>query len=74
MKAEDQENYVEIELPDKVFIQLAIEAHEADITLNDHINKVLLEFISKGREIRDRFGIKEFEDNLTVDDDAVDKS
>ena len=74
MKTEDQENLVEIELPDKIFIQLAIEAHEADITLNEHINKVLLEFISKGKEIRDRFGFKEFEDNSTVDDNVVDQS
>ena len=64
MKVKDQENCIEIDLPDKMFIQLAIEAHEADRTLNDHINKVLIEFISKQ---------KEFKDSFTSDDHVVDQ-
>ena len=65
MKAEDQENWVEIELPNELFMQLALEAHEADRTLNDHINKVLLEFISRNKELKV---------DHSVDDHAINQS
>ena len=49
----DLEDIVEIELPDELFIKLALEAHEADRTLNEHINKVLIELLSKSKEYKD---------------------
>ena len=61
----DLEDIVEIELPDELFIKLALEAHEADRTLNEHINKVLIELLSKS---------KEFKGSLYRDDHVVDQS
>jgi len=53
MILKDEYNSVEIELADKLFIQLEIEAHEANRTLNEHINTVLREVISRGQELKD---------------------
>jgi predicted HicB family RNase H-like nuclease len=35
------EEIVELELPEDVIVRLALDAHEQDITLNQHINNVL---------------------------------
>jgi len=38
---------IQVEITDEEFLKLAMEAHEKDITLNQHINNILKEFIDK---------------------------
>jgi len=38
---------VELELDDNIILKLAMEAHEKNITLNQHINNILKEFIEQ---------------------------
>ena len=38
---------IQVEITDEEFFKLAMEAHEKDITLNQHINNILKEFIDK---------------------------
>ena len=38
---------IQVELTDEEFLKLAMEAHKKDITLNQHINNILKEFIDK---------------------------
>lgn len=46
-KLDFDKDSVEIDLPDHVVLKLALEAHEKDITLNQHINNILKDFIDK---------------------------
>jgi len=39
--------YMQLELTDEEILKLAIEAHEKNITLNQHINNILKEFIEQ---------------------------
>tara|TARA_R100001244_G_scaffold120785_1_gene90363 strand:+ start:559 stop:720 length:162 start_codon:yes stop_codon:yes gene_type:complete len=45
--AEEKTASVEIELEDAQFLKLALAAHEKDITLNQHMNEVLQQYIDK---------------------------
>lgn len=38
---------IQVEITDEEFLKLAMEAHEKDITLNQHINNILKEFIEQ---------------------------
>lgn len=38
---------IEIELSDDIILALALEAHKLDITLNQHVNNVLMEYIKQ---------------------------
>ena len=38
---------VELDLPDEVLLDLALQAHEKNVTLNEHINQLLSEYIDK---------------------------
>jgi hypothetical protein len=38
---------LELELPDDVYLNLAMEAHEKNVTLNTHINDVLIEILDQ---------------------------
>jgi hypothetical protein len=38
---------VEIDLPDDIIVQLALEANEQDITLNELINNILREYVDR---------------------------
>jgi len=40
-----EKDSIEIDLPDDIVLKLALEAHKKDITLNQHINNILKEFI-----------------------------
>lgn len=46
---------VEVEIPEDLFLKLALEAHNLDITFNDHVNNIFREFLFKGNfnEIHD---------------------
>jgi hypothetical protein len=46
---------VEVEIPEDLFLKLALEAHNQDITFNDHVNNIFREFLFKGNfsEIHD---------------------
>tara|TARA_B000000460_G_C21248586_1_gene278122 strand:+ start:308 stop:571 length:264 start_codon:yes stop_codon:yes gene_type:complete len=44
-KMKEKTEKVDIEISDEVFMTLAIQAHERDITLNAHINGILKEKI-----------------------------
>ena len=46
---------VEVELPEDLFLKLALEAHNLDLTFNDHVNNIFREFLFKGNlnEIHD---------------------
>jgi predicted HicB family RNase H-like nuclease len=46
-KAKEKKTTITIDIPDDVFITLALMAHEQDITLNQLITNILLEYIEK---------------------------
>lgn len=45
LELENNKQTVELELPDDLILKLALEAHEKDITLNQHIINILKDFI-----------------------------
>ncbi len=53
--AEEKTASVEIELEDAQFLKLALDAHEKDITLNQHLNEVLQQYIDKCESKEDEF-------------------
>lgn len=43
--SEELSEIVEINIPTESFIELALRAHEADVTLNSYINKILRDYV-----------------------------
>lgn len=39
---------IEVDIPDDLFFKLALEAHNLDITFNDHVNNILRKFLFNG--------------------------
>ena len=48
----DDREFVEVDLPDDVLLTLALQAHERDITLNQHINNILRTMLKEEHEDR----------------------
>ena len=53
--AEEKTESVEIELEDTQLLKLALAAHEKDITLNQHMNEALQQYIDKCESKEDEF-------------------
>lgn len=43
----DKYEIIEIDIPDDLFLQIAKEAHENDITFNQRVNEILVEQMDK---------------------------
>ena len=52
---EEKTESVEIELEDTQLLKLALAAHEKDITLNQHMNEALQQYIDKCESKEDEF-------------------
>ena len=53
--AEEKTASIEIELEDAQLLKLALDAHEKDITLNQHMNEVLQQYIDEYELKEDAF-------------------
>ena len=53
--AEEKTVSIEIELEDAQLLKLALDAHEKDITLNQHMNEVLQQYIDEYELKEDEF-------------------
>ena len=53
--AEEKTASIEIELEDAQLLKLALDAHEKDITLNQHMNEVLQQYIDEYELKEDEF-------------------
>lgn len=47
---EDDRETVEVDLPEDVLFTLMLQAHEQDITLNQHVNNILREQLERDYE------------------------
>lgn len=43
---------VEVDLKDDQILQLALDAHKSNITLNQHINNIIKDFLDKEEEVQ----------------------
>ena len=53
--AEEKTASIEIELEDAQLLKLALDAHDKDITLNQHMNEVLQQYIDEYELKEDAF-------------------
>ena len=53
--AEEKTASIDIELEDAQLLKLALDAHEKDITLNQHMNEVLQQYIDEYELKEDEF-------------------